>query len=158
MSDDEFRALRQHIRSPPGSPRSQTPPRSPSNRRRGKTLSLSLRPPIIIEKGPRGFGFTLQAIRVYFGDTNYYRVHHLVSVSVAFHCFSSFFGQEESFLRLKSNSIWTPAQEKTRFLLAYLVGTEECNGIPGVPVAFTHEVHTKERYFFFYPRRQYFAM
>ena len=159
MSDDEFRALRQHIRSPPGSPRSQTPPRSPSNRRRAKTLSLSLRPPIIIEKGPRGFGFTLQAIRVYFGDTNYYRVHHLVSVSVAFHCFSSFSGQEESFLCLKSGSIWTPAQEKPRFLLlAYLVGTEECSNIPGSPVALTHGVHTKRNVlFFFYPRSQNFA-
>ena len=81
VSDDEFRALRHHVRSPPGSPRSLTPPRSPGSRRRAKTLSLSLRPPIIIEKGPRGYGFTLQAIRVYFGDTNYYRVHHLVSVS-----------------------------------------------------------------------------
>ena len=81
VSDDEFRALKHHIRSPPGSPRSRTPPRSPSSRRRAKTLSLCLRPPIIIEKGPRGYGFTLQAIRVYFGDTNYYKVHHLVSVS-----------------------------------------------------------------------------
>ena len=81
VSDDEYRALRHHIKSPPGSPRSQSPTRSPRSRRRGKTLSLNLRPPIIIEKGPRGYGFTLQAIRVYFGDTNYYKVHHLVSVS-----------------------------------------------------------------------------
>ncbi|KAL9951872.1 hypothetical protein ACROYT_G044611 [Oculina patagonica] len=79
LSDDEYRALRHHIKSPPGSPRTRSPPRSPASRRRAKTLSLSLRPPIIIEKGPRGYGFTLQAIRVYFGDTNYYRVHHLVS-------------------------------------------------------------------------------
>lgn len=81
VSDGEFLALRHHIKSPPGSPRSQTPPRSPGSRRRSKTLSLGLRPPIIIEKGPRGYGFTLQAIRVYFGDSNYYKVHHLVSVS-----------------------------------------------------------------------------
>ena len=94
VSDDEFRALRDHVRSPPGSPRSQTPPRSPSSRRRAKTLSLSLRPPIIIEKGPRGYGFTLQAIRVYFGDTNYYRVHHLVSVSSSLvQCFQCFFAE-----------------------------------------------------------------
>lgn len=79
LSDSEFRALRRHIKSPPGSPLSLTPPRSPSSRRRSRTLSLGLRPPIIIEKGPRGYGFTLQAIRVYFGDTNYYKVHHLVS-------------------------------------------------------------------------------
>lgn len=80
LSDCEFLALRHHIKSPPGSPRSQTPPRSPAgSRRKSKTLSLGLRPPIIIEKGPRGYGFTLQAIRVYFGDSNYYRVHHIVS-------------------------------------------------------------------------------
>lgn len=38
----------------------------------------SLKPPIILRRGPRGFGFTLRAIRVYFGDTDLYTVHHLV--------------------------------------------------------------------------------
>ena len=37
-----------------------------------------LKPPIIIRRGPRGFGFTLRAIRVYFGDTDVYTLHHLV--------------------------------------------------------------------------------
>ena len=90
VSDDEYRALRHHIKSPPGSPRSQSPSRSPRSRRKAKTLSLNLRPPIIIEKGPRGYGFTLQAIRVYFGDTNYYKVHHLVSVSNHATCLFAF--------------------------------------------------------------------
>ena len=38
----------------------------------------SLKPPIIIRKGPRGLGFTIRAIRVYFGDSNVYTVQHLV--------------------------------------------------------------------------------
>jgi len=52
------------------------PPLSPV---RPKTLSsLSIKPPIIITKGPKGIGFTLMAIRVYLGSTNNYTVHHLV--------------------------------------------------------------------------------
>ena len=38
----------------------------------------SLKPPIIIRQGPWGFGFTIRAIRVYFGDTDFYTFHHLV--------------------------------------------------------------------------------
>ncbi|XP_032239899.2 microtubule-associated serine/threonine-protein kinase 3 isoform X2 [Nematostella vectensis] len=76
-SDDEMR-LHISTDSPPMSPRYDAPPMSP-RRRRTSTVSLSLRPPIVLEKGPRGYGFTLQAIRVYYGDTNYFTVHHLVS-------------------------------------------------------------------------------
>ena len=55
------------------------PPLSPV---RPKTLSsLSIKPPIIITKGPKGIGFTLMAIRVYLGSTNNYTVHHLVKVT-----------------------------------------------------------------------------
>ena len=42
------------------------------------TTPSQLKPPIIIRRGPRGFGFTLRAIRVYFGDTDVYTLHHLV--------------------------------------------------------------------------------
>lgn len=35
-------------------------------------------PPIIIKRGPRGFGFTLNAIKVYYGDSDYYTIQHLV--------------------------------------------------------------------------------
>lgn len=38
----------------------------------------SLKPPIILRRAPRGFGFTLRAIRVYLGDSDFYTVHHLV--------------------------------------------------------------------------------
>ena len=40
-----------------------------------------LKPPIIVRRGAQGFGFTLRAIRVYIGDSDFYTVHHLVSVS-----------------------------------------------------------------------------
>jgi len=43
-----------------------------------RDLCNSLKPPIIIRKGPRGFGFTIRAIRVFFGDSNVYTVQHLV--------------------------------------------------------------------------------
>lgn len=33
---------------------------------------------LFFPRGPRGFGFTIRAIRVYFGDTDIYTVHHLV--------------------------------------------------------------------------------
>lgn len=34
--------------------------------------------PIRIRRGPRGFGFTLRAIKVYFGDSDNYTIQHLV--------------------------------------------------------------------------------
>ncbi|XP_017268964.1 microtubule-associated serine/threonine-protein kinase 3 isoform X2 [Kryptolebias marmoratus] len=39
----------------------------------------SLKPPIIIYTSGKKFGFTLQAIRVYMGDSDVYTVHHMVS-------------------------------------------------------------------------------
>jgi len=39
-----------------------------------------LKPSIVIRRGPRGYGFTLRAIRVYYGDSEYYTLHHLVVV------------------------------------------------------------------------------
>ncbi len=41
-------------------------------------LINTLNAPIIVRRGPRGYGFTIRAIRVYFGDTDFYTVHHLV--------------------------------------------------------------------------------
>ena len=43
----------------------------------GQQLAAILTPDWLVT-GPRGFGFTLRAIRVYFGDTDFYTVHHLV--------------------------------------------------------------------------------
>lgn len=41
-------------------------------------LINNLKPPIILRRGPRGFGFTVHTIRVYYGDTDYYTMHHTV--------------------------------------------------------------------------------
>lgn len=43
-------------------------------------LITSLKPPIILRRGPSGFGFTVNTIRVYFGDSDFYTMHHLVMV------------------------------------------------------------------------------
>lgn len=37
-----------------------------------------MKPPIIIRRGPCGFGFTVHTIRVYYGDSDFYTMHHLV--------------------------------------------------------------------------------
>lgn len=48
----------------------------------------SLKPPIVIHTSGKKYGFTLQAIRVYMGDSDVYTVHHMVSVgSSVFACF-----------------------------------------------------------------------
>ena len=38
---------------------------------------------LVIEMGPKGYGMILKSIRVYIGDSNNYRIHHIVQVSVA---------------------------------------------------------------------------
>lgn len=43
-------------------------------------LITSLKPPIILRRGPSGFGFTVNTVRVYFGDTDFYTMQHLVMV------------------------------------------------------------------------------
>lgn len=53
---------------------------------RDLSLSLrSLRPPIIIHSSGKKYGFTMQAIRVYMGDSDVYTVHHMVSVSAPYY-------------------------------------------------------------------------
>uniref|UniRef100_T1JBB4 Uncharacterized protein n=1 Tax=Strigamia maritima TaxID=126957 RepID=T1JBB4_STRMM len=65
----------QPLNSPGGS---STSSRDTSPCRELSPLVQQLKPPIIIRRGARGFGFTIRAIRVYFGDTDFYTVHHLV--------------------------------------------------------------------------------
>lgn len=36
--------------------------------------------PIVINQGRNGYGMTLRPIRVYIGDSNNYRIHHIVQV------------------------------------------------------------------------------
>lgn len=57
---------------------------NPSSRESSPSRDLSfspgsLRPPIIIHTSGKKYGFTVQAIRVYMGDTDVYTVHHMVS-------------------------------------------------------------------------------
>lgn len=66
----------------PISPRSLSS--NPSSRDSSPSRDICLspgsrRPPIIIPTSGKKFGFTLQAIRVYLGDSDVYTVHHMVS-------------------------------------------------------------------------------
>ena len=42
------------------------------------SMKTNLRPPIIIHRGPRSFGFTLRAVKVFHGNTDYYTTQHVV--------------------------------------------------------------------------------
>ena len=63
------------------SPGSSTSSRDGSPSREMSPLARSLKPPIVLKKGPRGYGFTLKAIRVYLGNSNTYTLQHIVVVS-----------------------------------------------------------------------------
>ncbi|KAL2090132.1 hypothetical protein ACEWY4_014820 [Coilia grayii] len=70
------------LQASPISPRSlsSNPSSRDSSPSRDLSLSLSsLRPPILIHSSGKKYGFTLQAIRVYMGDSDVYTVHHVVS-------------------------------------------------------------------------------
>merc|ERR1719270_2269491 len=64
------------VQSPGGSSTASSRDASPC--RDMSPLINTLNAPIIVRRGPKGFGFTIRAIRVYFGDTDFYTVHHLV--------------------------------------------------------------------------------
>lgn len=69
----------------PISPRSLSSNPSSRDSSPNRDLSLSsacLKPPIVIHISGKKYGFTLQAIRVYMGDSDVYTVHHMVSVSI----------------------------------------------------------------------------
>ncbi|KAK2724791.1 hypothetical protein QYM36_001317, partial [Artemia franciscana] len=66
----------QNVQSPGGSSTASSRDTSPC--RDLSPIITSLRPPLILCRGAKGFGFTLRAVRVYFGDTDFYTLHHLV--------------------------------------------------------------------------------
>ncbi|KAL0276514.1 UNVERIFIED_CONTAM: hypothetical protein PYX00_004073 [Menopon gallinae] len=66
----------QSMQSPGGS--SSCSSRDTSPCREFLPLISSIKRPIIIRRGPRGFGFTVHTIRVYYGDTDFYTMHHLI--------------------------------------------------------------------------------
>jgi len=76
LPDGEMGAAARTVQSPGGSSTASSRDASPC--REVSPLIHSLKPPIIIRRGARGFGFTIRAIRVYFGDTDFFTVHHLV--------------------------------------------------------------------------------
>lgn len=79
LSDD----MPSGLQPSPISPRSLSSNPSSRDSSPSRDLSLSpgsLRPPIIVHTSGKKYGFTLQAIRVYMGDSDVYTVHHMVSV------------------------------------------------------------------------------
>ena len=54
---------------------------SPLNSPRNSMVSS----PVIIQRSKKGYGFTLKSIRVYIGESNNYRMHHIVEVSFGSH-------------------------------------------------------------------------
>ena len=51
---------------------------SSSNFSPNRSVTNRLRPPIIIHRGPRSFGFTLRTVKVFHGNTDYYTTQHVV--------------------------------------------------------------------------------
>lgn len=79
IPSDEYQQAPVGIHSPSGGGGSSTASsRDTSPCRDLSPLVTNLKPPIIIRRGPRGFGFTVHTIRVYYGDTDFYTMHHLV--------------------------------------------------------------------------------
>ncbi|XP_058796475.1 microtubule-associated serine/threonine-protein kinase 3 isoform X2 [Phymastichus coffea] len=76
FSIDSSSSANQSIESPGGSSTASSRDTSPC--RELSPLVTSLKPPIIIRRGPNGFGFTVHTIRVYYGDSDFYTMHHLV--------------------------------------------------------------------------------
>lgn len=42
--------------------------------------------PITIKRGKNGYGLTFKSVRVYIGDSNDYRIHHIIDVSITQTC------------------------------------------------------------------------
>lgn len=64
---------------------------NPSSRDSSPSRDLSpaitnAKPPMVIHRAGKKYGFTLRAIRVYMGDSDIYTVHHMVWVSLRHHC------------------------------------------------------------------------
>ncbi|XP_059490819.1 microtubule-associated serine/threonine-protein kinase 3 isoform X3 [Neocloeon triangulifer] len=66
----------QAVQSPGGSSTCSSRDTSPC--RELSPLVTNLKPPVILRRGPRGFGFTVHTIRVYYGDSDFYTMQHLV--------------------------------------------------------------------------------
>ncbi|XP_059151907.1 microtubule-associated serine/threonine-protein kinase 3-like isoform X3 [Physella acuta] len=58
---------------------SSTSSRDGSPSRDTSPLTRSLKPPIILKRGARGFGFSFRSIRVYIGESDVYTLQHIVT-------------------------------------------------------------------------------
>ncbi|CAG00609.1 unnamed protein product, partial [Tetraodon nigroviridis] len=82
LSTDDEDESPSGLQPSPISPRSLSSNPSSRDSSPSRELSLfsgSLKPPIVIQISGKKFGFTLQAIRVYMGDSDVYTVHHMVA-------------------------------------------------------------------------------
>ena len=47
---------------------------------RSSPFGVNVHSPVVLRQGGRGYGFSLTAIRVFYGDSGYYTLHHMISV------------------------------------------------------------------------------
>lgn len=86
---------------------SSNPSSRDSSPNRDLSLSIScLRPPIFIHSSGKKYGFTLQTIRVYIGNSDVYTIHHMVSVR----------SPQKLALAFTGLKIWVQGHELTAFL------------------------------------------
>ena len=103
---------------------STTSSRDASPNRELNTLSVQLKPPIILRKGPRGFGFSLKAIRVYYLESDYYTVNHLVqSVKNNSPSFEAGLRPGDLITHINGEPIQGLLHHQVRFIVFYLLAT-----------------------------------
>lgn len=76
LADHDF--MIPSVTSPGGS---STSSRDGSPSRDLSPLTHNLNPPIVLKRGPRGFGFGFRSVRVFIGESNIYTLQHIVTVS-----------------------------------------------------------------------------
>jgi len=47
---------------------------------RSSPFGVNVASPVVLRRGARGYGFSLTAIRVFYGDSGYFTLHHMISV------------------------------------------------------------------------------
>jgi len=50
---------------------------------RSSPFGVNVASPVLLRRGARGYGFSLTAIRVFYGDSGYFTLHHMISVSLS---------------------------------------------------------------------------
>ena len=52
---------------------------------RSSPFGVNVRSPVVLRRGARGYGFSLSAIRVFYSDSGYFTLHHMISVCFIVH-------------------------------------------------------------------------